>query len=151
MGTFKQTKFGTQGIKGFDKVKQNLQKEINRIDGATMGGIIAAVAEVRVDMDKTPPLIPVDTGNLRASWTTKPVQFHKIKGLIFGFMANYALWVHEMVDADFKSTRFRYGPGEGKKREYTPREGAGAKFFESALVRNYDRILEIIRNRAKIK
>lgn len=151
MGKFKQTKYGTQGIEGFDKVLKNLQTEITRIEGATLGGILAAVAEVRTDMDTTPPLIPVDTGNLRASWTVKPVQLHKVKGAIFGFFANYALWVHEMVGADFTSTRTRYGPGKGKKREYTPREGAGAKFFETALIRNAPRILEIIRNRAKIK
>lgn len=148
---FKQTKYGTQGIEGFDTVIKNLQKEITRIEGASMAGIIEAVAMIRVDMEKTPPLIPVDTGNLRSSWTTTPIVKSKRKGLLFGFSANYALWVHEMVDADFKSPRLRYGPGKGKKRWYTPREGAGAKFFESAMSRNRERILEIIRNRAKIK
>lgn len=120
-------------IKGFDKVMKNLNAEIQAIKGRTMGGLIDASIIVRNDMDKTPPLIPVDTGNLRESWFTTPLkQFRKI-GLIMGFSANYAAFIHEMVDAVFS------------------RSGAGAKFFESSVKRNKDEILQTIRDSIKIK
>ncbi|MFA6336264.1 MAG: hypothetical protein WCX48_12085, partial [Bacteroidales bacterium] len=53
--------------------------------------------------------------------------------IILGFSANYALWVHEMVDAIFQ------------------RPGAGAKFLEAALKRNKNAILRAIADSAKIQ
>jgi hypothetical protein len=49
-----------------------------------------------------------------------------------GFTANYAWYVHENVGANFK------------------RPEAGAKFFEAALKRNTDKILDIIKKEAKV-
>jgi hypothetical protein len=155
------------GIKRMDIVLRNLNKEIQAIEGRTMAGLIGAAAHIRSDMEKTPPLIPVDTGNLRSSWfvtTSKGVpvgggtkrfkgdkkenaasthletlEFEKgrigkgVIAIIMGFSANYALWVHEMLGANFK------------------RPDAGPKFFEAALKRNVNNILKIIRDHAKIK
>lgn len=50
-----------------------------------------------------------------------------------GFTANYALAVHENIEATFN------------------RSGAGAKFFEMALKRNKKAMLEAIAKKAKIK
>lgn len=150
MARYTQTAFGTQGIQGLDTVMSNLNKEIEKIQGASIKGIREAIKLIHDDMDKTPPLIPEDTGALKKSWKTQPIRMPGIKGVLFGFFAEYALWVHEMIGADFKSTRKRYGPGEGKGRVYTPRPGAGAKFFESSIKRNKDKILDIIRQNAKI-
>jgi len=139
------------GIKGMDVVLANLNREILAIQGRSMVGLIEAAILIRNDMDKTSPLIPVDTGNLRGSWFTNPIREGNKFGLLMGFGANYATFVHEMVDADFTSPRVRYGPGKGRKRIYTPRPGAGAKFFEEALKRNKGQILSIIQRNAKIK
>ena len=49
-------------------VVSNLNKQVLAIKGRSMGGLIRGVALIRRDMDSTPPLIPVDWGNLRASW-----------------------------------------------------------------------------------
>ena len=126
-------KAGAQ-ILGLDKVGANLNKEILKIKGRSMKGLIEAAAFIRRDMEQTDPKIPVDTGNLRASWFTTTIrQTVNIFGVLMGFTANYAVWVHEMVDAVFK------------------RPGAGAKFFEYALKRNKQKILEIIRNNARIR
>jgi len=125
------------GIKGMDVVLANLNKEIAKIEVRSTVGLIDSAIVIRRDMDKTPPLIPLDTGNLRASWFT--TSFRKVKqfGLVLGFNANYAVFVHEMI-------------GKGKKINWK-RPGSGPKFFEAALKRNKDNILRIIGTNARIK
>jgi len=55
-------------VRGLENVMRNLNIKINQIQGRTMKGLIRAVTIIRRDMDKTSPLIPVDIGNLRASF-----------------------------------------------------------------------------------
>lgn len=155
-------------LKGMEMVMKNLHKEIEKIEGFTMKGLIRSVIIIRRDMDKISPLVPVDTGNLRASWFTvsgrtffqEPLQetVTKFRGedadqlsfdheavkqwaktqvgskliIMFGFSANYATWAHEAVDYKFK------------------RPGSGAKFMESSINRNKDRILQEIKKSVKI-
>jgi len=120
-------------IKGMDNLLRNLNKEIKKIEGFSMKGLIRAAIIIRRDMDKTSPLIPVDEGNLRASWFTDPQHTPKGPSLRLGFAANYAWYVHEMVGANFS------------------RPGAGAKFFEASLKRNdkNGEILRVIKEEAK--
>lgn len=134
-----------ESILGFDEVLRNLSREIQNIQGRSAEGLVRAAEWLRFDMDHVSPKIPVDTNNLRGSWFTETFHQGKDLGVVLGFTANYALWVHEMVDADFTSVRTRRG------KEYKPREGAGAKFMEAALNRNHDKILEIIHQYAKIQ
>ena len=56
------------GIKGMDVVMANLNKEILKIKRRSLQGLIEGAMIVRRGMDHTPPKIPIDTGNLRASW-----------------------------------------------------------------------------------
>ena len=117
-----------------DNVMRNLNKEVNRIQNKSLKGLIKAAAYVRRDMDKTSPLIPTDAGNLRESWFTVASHLSANRPFVLmGFSANYAEFVHEMVGAKFQ------------------RPGAGAKFFEAAINRNHEKILEIIRKEARIK
>ena len=120
-------------IKGLQKVMNNLNREIGKIKEGTMKGLIESAAFIRVDMDKTPPKIPIDTSNLRSSWFTTPNPTPKGPSLILGFGAAYAVFVHENLEA----------------RNWN-RPGSGAKFFEAALKRNTKEILRIIGNNAKI-
>jgi hypothetical protein len=59
---------GKAKIRGLNQVINNLNTRIRMIEGRTLKGIIRGVAHIRRDMDKTAPLIPVDKGNLRASF-----------------------------------------------------------------------------------
>ena len=128
---------------GTTKVTNNLNKQLARYNANSIVALQAAVAFIRADMEVTPPLIPVDFGNLRASWFTESIKnLQACNAVIFGFSANYAIYVHENIDADFTSTRIRYKP----KRVYTPRKGAGPKFLEAALKRNTATILQIIKS-----
>jgi hypothetical protein len=127
-------------IKGFDIVMSNLNKEIRAIEGRTMAGLIKAASYIRRDMDRTPPLIPVKTGNMRSSWQITPLPESAFPGgygpvLKMGFNANYSLWVHEMLDSDINWTRKNSGP----------------KFFEYSIKRNKDKVLQIIRDNVQIK
>jgi len=126
-------------LRGIDVVERNLNKEIRAIEGRTMKGLLEAAAFVRADMDKTPPLIPVDTGDLRSSWFVVPSKMIRFKAVMMGFSANYAVFVHEMLDEIYE------------KKINWKRKGSGPKFFEASLKRNTLKILAIIRKNAKIR
>ena len=123
---------------GMEKVIMNLRREIAMIKGRSMAGLIEGAMIIRRDMDRTPPMIPLDTGNLRASWFTESFYVTGDPGLKIGFSANYATFVHEMLD------------NSGTKKINWSRPGSGPKFFQAALFRNTYQVLEAIRNNAKI-
>ena len=54
-------------MSGLEKIKIQLRKESAAIKNRTMRGLIRGAILVVRDMDKTPPKIPVNTGNLRGS------------------------------------------------------------------------------------
>lgn len=120
-------------IKGFDKVMSNLNKEIAGIENRSMKGLIEGAIIIERSMDDNSPKVPLDTGNLRSSYYSEPFKTNSgMPAIRLGFAANYAWWVHENVGANFR------------------RPGAGAKFFEAALKREQDAILEAIRRNAKV-
>lgn len=120
-------------LQGMDRVMGNLHKELNKIKRGSAQGLLDAVALIHADTERTPPLTPVDTGNLRSSWTTRFFREAKKSVVIFGYSANYALFVHEMI-----------GPVNWT------RPNSGNKWFEYAIKRNFNRILALIAGRAKI-
>ena len=118
-------------------VMKNINAELEKIKGRSMKGMIRAVIWLRRDMEYTPPLIPVDTGNLRSSWFTKQFYVRNAPVLMFGFSASYAAWVHENMGAGDKTINWK-------------RPGAGPKFLQAALARNERDILRIIAENATI-
>lgn len=94
--------------------------------------------------------IDITTGNAQKTKAAKarlsrvnkailPAVQKRIKGnhlaIVFGFSANYAVYVHENINPDVK-----WG-----------RPGSGPKFFEAHIKRNKDKVIRIIQNHAKIK
>ena len=124
-----------EGLKGIDNVMRNLNKEMAKMKVKSLAGLIRAAALIRVDMDKTPPLIPVDTGNLRGSWF---VTTGKVPGggpfVTIGFQAIYASLVHEMIESK-----------SGKPINWN-RPGSGAYFFTSAMNNGKAYMSKIIAN-----
>lgn len=136
-------------------VMRNLNREVQQIQGRTVKGLLQGAIVIRRDMDTTPPVIPVASNTLRTSWfivssagdiraknlepfislKSAEAQMLARRGplVIMGFSANYAAYVHEMVDATFQ------------------RPGAGAKFFEASINRNHGAVLDVIRKEAKVK
>jgi hypothetical protein len=136
-------------IKGWNEVKSKLAQEIENLKKKSFSGIIKAEILIRNDMEKTPPLIPIDTGNLRASWFTSNYWRDGNPLGIMGFTANYALWVHENIDAHF-GNRMKYDRKTKKAKIIKRRPGAGPKFLEACLNRNHDQILNLIGGETKI-
>lgn len=125
-------------MEGFDKLMSNLNKEAAALERRSTAGLIAASRHILEEMEKVPPVIPVDTGNLRGSWTTSTYKGGKKVAIhTFGFTANYAVFAHEMV---------------GKNINWN-RPNSGARFFYAALERNYrnGKIIEIIQSYSKIQ
>lgn len=125
-------------LKGMEDLIANLNKEIKKLKDVSLPALLEAVEFVHADMLVTSPTVPKDTGNLRASWTTNPYVSAQYIAVKFGFTANYALWVHEMV-------------GDGGKEINWNEPGSGPKFMEEALKRNEKKILEILGENTKIE
>ncbi len=154
-------------IKGLKEIEANLNKYLKSTETKMIAGMVTAAIMVRRDTEKVSPKTPVDTGNLRSSFaivtsfnTTPDGASPKFKGdgkdeaagvhaefltsakaetkkqrypnVVLGFSANYALMVHEKTDAKFQ------------------RPGAGAKFFETHLKNNAQKIKELIGGSIKI-
>jgi len=159
-------------VTGGQKILDNISKAIKDIEGRTLQGLIEAAIDVIRDTELTSPTVPVELGNLRnsrfvtssrgaslgegakfvnkgkgaAGRTRKMAQQHSSimkvyaqaarqerKPLVtLGYSANYATYVHENVGAKFQ------------------RPGSGAKWLQAAVTRNRKRILETIRNHAKV-
>lgn len=127
---------GQNKFRGFDRVLGELQRQLNNIREGSAMGLVEAAEFIHVDTEKTPPLTPVDTGNLRSSWTTRFFRRFKKSVVIFGYSANYAIFVHEMVG--------------GESGINWSRPNSGAKWFEHAIKRNVNRVLHIIAGNSKI-
>ena len=121
-------------LHGVDAVITKLNRQIGMMENASIMGLYEAVEFIHAETERTPPLTPVDTGNLRSSWRT--VLFRskarKRSYIVFGYSANYALYVHEMLGM-IKWTR----------------PNSGNKWFEIAIKRNLTRIQAIITNNVK--
>ncbi len=179
-------------LKGLGNVLRNMNILIDTMSERNIKGMIKATIIVRRSMEKESPKIPIDTGNLRASWFVVTsqgkvasgkspnfkgenaniaasdhnesksrnkfiAQASGMPGVIMGFSANYAFFVHEMVGvSDIKI---------GRKKQISPlskaqrssfgvarfhRPGSGPKFFEAAIKRNAGKILKVIADESGI-
>lgn len=113
-------------VEGLEEVTKNLNAEIKKIEGKTMGGLLKAGYIVQAEALRR---TPVDTGNLRGSSYTRKAQDGSLSVEI-GYGAAYALYVHENMDANFKVGQ--------------------AKFLETALFDKSGEVLEVIAREAKI-
>ena len=168
-------------IEGVSKVFANINARLARLEGATVSGLIKAAAVIHNETEQGSVKTPIDLGNLRHSWfvvtssskimagggtsrtpeggagsfsgpsASKFAAGHQsmlveMKGraealskvysgpfLIMGYSVDYAMWVHEMVGAKFKT------------------EGTDAKWFQAALNKHQDSIVEIVASNARIR
>lgn len=159
-----------KGLTGVETVMRNLNREIQKIKNRSMRGLIHAAILIRRDMETTPPLVPVDEGNLRASWFLVTA-----RGNIGAGSGKFKQGKETQVDTARLSNDHSRAVGAAKgavtgrplvaigfSAHYSvfqendntgqrKRPGAGGGFFESALRRNEPRILYEIRKEARIK
>jgi hypothetical protein len=157
-------------IKGFEEVMSNLNREIQGIKQRNMKGLIMSAALVRRDTETTPPLTPVDLGNLRASWfvvTPKSVPVGKGTSMFRGPEASKMMTEHEETVIEAQGMVMAESTAEkqflimGYSANYAlyvhemlgvtfQRPGAGPKWFEASVTRNSKKIVEIVRDNAQI-
>jgi hypothetical protein len=170
---------GADYMKGFTwegthgkSLMEELNMELSQIKNGSVKGLVMAAAFIRNKTESESPLTPVDTGNLRASWfvvsatginagrgnpkfkgtaagkrqtehsSVVPQAQGEVKAMsnanqqfvMLGYTASYSGWVHEMIGARNMS-----------------RSGSGPKWLESAIKNNKNKIVEIVRDNAKVK
>jgi|BioPla2DNA2_1021312.scaffolds.fasta_scaffold31924_2 hypothetical protein len=160
---------GRTTIKGLDKVMRNLNKEIMKIKGATLKGMLRGAAIIRKSMDNTPPLIPVDTGAMRSSWfivtsnaaqvAGKQTKFHNRPSLEARMTDEHALAVSSAIESvrgkepaiAFGFSAFYVDYVHENIDASFKRPGAGAKFFEAAIKNTLGQVKTVIRTEARIR
>jgi len=114
-------------IKGLDNVIANLNKEIKKIEGATLKGLLAAGTFIK---EESQLITPHDKGVLINDAFS---QQSGAMSVTIGYTKKYAPFVHEMP-SDTNWTK----------------PGTGNKFLEKAVKNNIPEILAVIQKRAKI-
>jgi hypothetical protein len=151
---------------GLGSVLNNLNREINNIQKRSLKGLIESAILIIRDMEKVPPKIPVDTGNLRNSrflvtseGQVRRGQSPRFKGNDAGELygghgesinrnRNEAVSKGLAVILGF-TANYAWAVHEDTTIVYK-RPGSGAKFFEAALKRNILKILIITAKEAQI-
>ena len=154
-------------LQGLDKCVQNLNKEIIKIRGRTLKGLIRGNIIIRRSIDTTPPLVPVDTGNLRLSYYCVSVGPHVVEGASPTFQGKGAgrmASVHSKVISSaltqlamLKDPAIIIGftaeyawPVHESVGKHFRRPGSGAKYFQASLLHNRENILRVITEEARI-
>lgn len=114
-------------VEGLDKVMANLNKEIAKIKGRSIAGLLAGGLIIQAEAQRR---VPVDTGNLKGSAFTRKAHDDE-KSVVVGFGAAYAIYVHEDLNAF-------HDDGE-------------AKFLENAVTAKGQEVLEAIAAYAKVR
>ena len=135
---------------GVREVRAALNAKLLAIKGGTMKGLLIAATHIKEDMEVTPPVIPVDTGALRAAFKIIPKTAYRttkagtqIDAVELGWpdtkiqrkgesVDNYAAYVHEMTSPPYGDINWS-------------KPNSGPKFFEYALKRNAPVIVQIIK------
>jgi len=156
----------TVKLTGIDKVMKNLSQEVSKIEGRTLGGLIRGSILVRRHMAHNSPKVPIDFGNLNASWftTTASGKGEESQPSFKGSNAGELASSHSAIMARAKSlaastgypvlymgftANYAFWVHENVGAKFS-RPGSGAKFFESALKTNKAAILEEIRKNVKL-
>ena len=121
-----------------NSAKADTVRVFNAVMVQIQGGLLQIGSVIRNNMDKSPPLIPVDTGALRQAFKIMPIHFGSPQPkVLLGWPDNkikrtdpdtgetkivdmYAAFVHEMTTPP-------YGPVNWSRPQ------SGAKFFEAAI------------------
>jgi hypothetical protein len=124
-------------MEGVDTVLKNLRREIKAIEGRiTRQGLAKAGIIIRRSAIR---MTPVDTGNLRSSFFTRPFTRFNRPSLVLGYAAKYAAIVHERTHTK-----------SGEPLTFN-KKTAQPKFLEEALRRTQKRVLKALQESARIK
>lgn len=127
-------------IDGIETVMGNINMELEKMKLKSHLGLVAAANFVLTDADiGSYPLVPQDTGNLRSSRFVEPLTAPGGDPFVlYGYRANYAAAVHEMMYSV-----------SGRPINWT-RPGSGPKFFEASIKRNSNAVIRIVADYARV-
>lgn len=155
-------------VTGGDQINKNIARELEAMKKRVLRGMITAAVDIQTATEKELPITPLRYGNLRSSFFIESMLGTRtgrwgghFKGpdarkigvtysmaiskahmevmnaskltVVFGYGAYYAVWVHEMPEWVNWS-----------------REGSGPKWFELAIKRNKNKMLQTIGKNASI-
>ena len=112
-------------ITGIKPVLANLKKADVSLGMRAALGLKAAGLFLQRESQR---LVPVDTGNLKASAFTRAAGFGHTMTVTVGYTANYAIFVHEAVGMVLKGQKRTGDKAKGKY--WDPQGRAQAKFLE---------------------
>ena len=157
-----------KGYEGIDEVMRRLNEEVSKIEKQTLAGLIKSAILIRRSMESTSPKVPIDLGNLNASFfvvTSQsgppvPMGGASFKGKGKGKMASEKSQMITVLKSEIEgapnptlimgfSANYAITVHENMEGKFK-RPGAGPKFFESALARNHLNILKIIALNVKL-
>lgn len=127
-------------VEGLDTVLRNLNREIEGIEGRTIGGLLAGGLIIQGQAQKN---VPVEYGNLRASAYTRKAM-DDAQAVEVGFTAAYAIYVHENMEQKLKGQPRPSGLGE----YWSP---GGPKFLERAVTEKAPNVVKAVQAYAKVK
>lgn len=130
-------------IKGLQVVLKNLKARREVLGKGLERGLKKAGLRLQAASQK---LVPVNTGNLKASAFTRSRGSGMSTVVSVGYTARYALWVHESVGMVLKGQP----RPKGKGFYWDPQGQAQAKFLEEPMRRMAKELREIIKKEAKI-
>lgn len=132
----------SKNVKGVDQVLANIDKLQEQIGSGFKKGLTRAALYLQAASQK---LTPVDTGTLRASAFTRVTGSGLAAKATVGYTAFYALFVHELVEMKLKG---QPRPG-GRGRFWDPQGKAQAKFLETPMRTEKDKLRQFIRDGIK--
>jgi hypothetical protein len=128
-------------VTGLDDVMKNLRREVGKVKGRTVAGLLAGGLIIQATAQKKAPRV---TGNLAGSaYTRKSPENDKIVEV--GFGAAYALFVHENMEQVLKGQPRKH-PAKG-----TYWDNGEPKFLENAAREETGRVVRIVASYAEIK
>lgn len=131
-------------VRGLNKVLANIAKASLVIPERVAQGLTLAGLDLQATSQK---LVPVDTGNLKASAFTRRSGVGSLTKVEVGYTSRYAVWVHEApMTLEGQPRRGRGGKG----KYWDPQGRATNKFLEGPLrdAKNRKRMVAIVRARA---
>lgn len=121
---------------GLKTVIDNLNKELGKAPGVVFAGLKAGGLHLQRESQR---MVPVDTGNLKASAFTRST----MRDVIVGYTSAYAPFVHEAP------MTLQGQPRPTKGRYWDPQGRASSKFLETPMRTKKDEIAEIVRTVAR--
>ena len=148
-----------KGIQGMEQVMVNLNKELAKIKGKSLSGLIKAGIILRRDMEKGIVRTPHEFGNLRASFFMTTIKSTRSQASFTGADAGKMGAEHSTAISEAKSMVavkrepvmiMGYSAFYGVYVHEMPittnwtREGSGPKWFELAVTRNTKKMVQTV-------